>query len=137
MVARAVQVSLIVCVFKLLTVSASGQTTGCPAHSHPKSENETTVFCVCDEGYVKSSGACQPLIQNPVVPNLATDPNAALLSAAQLRLVDGRIANLQKAIALLGDSNPEWAHERNRVLEDMHEDVVELSWEGVNLVTIG
>jgi ubiquinone biosynthesis protein UbiJ len=75
--------------------------------------------------------------QNPIVPDLANDPNAARLSATQLRLVDGRIANLQKAIALLGDSNPEWARERKRVLEAMHEDAVGITWEGVNILTIG
>jgi hypothetical protein len=75
--------------------------------------------------------------QNPIVPNLANDPNAARLSAAQLRLVDGRIANLQRAIALLSDSNPEWARERERLLEAQHEDRVDFSWECVNLVSLG
>lgn len=78
---------------------------------------------------------CEPVA--PTVPNLATDPNAARLSAAQLHLVDGRIANLQKAIALLGDDNPEWARERDRVLDDMREDSQGLAWEFVNLATIG
>jgi hypothetical protein len=69
--------------------------------------------------------------------NLASDPNAARLSAAQLRLVDGRIANLQKVIALLGDSNQEWARERERVLDARREDIRGLSWEGVNLLSLG
>jgi len=83
------------------------------------------------------NAAAQAAIQNPIVPNLANDRNAARLSGAQLRLVDSRIAILQKAIALLGDSNPEWARERKRVLEDMHEDTVGLSGEGVNLLSLG
>jgi hypothetical protein len=81
--------------------------------------------------------AAHAAIQTPIVPNLANDPNAALLSAGQLRLVDSRIANLQRAIALLGDSNSEWARERRHVLEDMHEDTINASMEGVDLLTLG
>jgi hypothetical protein len=72
-----------------------------------------------------------------IVPNLANDPNAARLSAAELRLVDGRISNLRKAIALLCESNPEWALERERLLEDTHEDAVDFSLEFVNLLSLG
>jgi hypothetical protein len=71
------------------------------------------------------------------VPNFATDASAARLSGIQLQLVDRRISGLQKAIVLLGDDNPEWARERERVLEDTHEDAVGISWEGVNLMSIG
>ncbi len=52
-------------------------------------------------------------------------------------MVDNRIANLQKALALLGDDNPEWARERDRVLEDMHENAVDVSMEVVNLLSLG
>jgi hypothetical protein len=88
--------------------------------------------CDCNAGFTPISGRC---VQ--IVPNLASDPNASRLSAAELRLFDGRIATLHKAIALLGDSNPEWARERKRVLDAMHEDAVGVSWEGVNLLSIG
>ena len=70
------------------------------------------------------NAAAQGAIASLAVPNLANDPNAARLSAAQLRLVDGRITILKKSIALLNDSNPEWVREPNRVLDDMHEDRV-------------
>ena len=104
--------------------------------------------CHCNAGFENQDDVCvligppvsgvpTDLDQNPIVPNLANDPNAARLSAPQLRVVDGRIANLHKAIALLGDSNPEWARERTRVLDDMHEDAVGISWECVNLVSLG
>jgi len=83
------------------------------------------------------NAAVQAAIQNRAVPNLADDPNAARLSAAQLRLVDGRITLLQKEIALLSESNPEWAIERERLLDDRHEDFKDLSWEGVNLLSLG
>lgn len=79
----------------------------------------------------------QAALKSPVVPNLAIDPNAARLDAAQLHLVDQRIANLKKAIALLGDSNPEWARERDHVLDDMHDTRLEISWETVNLMSLG
>jgi hypothetical protein len=79
---------------------------------------------------------CAPLIQ-PTARNLATDPDAVRLSGAALRLVDNRIANLKKAIVLLGDDNAEWRRERDQVLEDMREDAEGLSWEGINLVSLG
>jgi hypothetical protein len=104
-------------------------------------ENDQVVLLSALAAHIRQSNdynaAAQALITLPIVANLANDPNAARLSAAQIKLVDGRIANLQKAIALLGGSNPEWARERQRVLDDMHEDAVALSQEGVNLMTIG
>lgn len=76
---------------------------------------------------------CQQLSPN----NISKDPDAARLSAIQLQLVNHRIAYLQKAIALLGDSNPEWARERDRLLEDRHEDVMGACSEAVNLMSLG
>ncbi len=119
-----------------ILTSASGQSAkadGCPSGTTQIGERteETTdsiiVHPICREVSVKSV----------TVPNLDTDPNGAPLSAAQLRVVDRRIVNVQKAIALLGKSNPEWAEERRRVFESMREDAVELSWEGVNLLSLG
>ncbi len=78
-----------------------------------------------------------PLCQQAAVAPIAIDPNAARLSAAQLRLVDARIAGIQKALPLLGDSNPEWKRERDHVLADMHEDEVDGSFEAVNLISLG
>jgi hypothetical protein len=79
----------------------------------------------------------QAALKNPVVPNLAIATNAARLDAAQLHLVGQRSANLKKAITLLGDSNPEWACERDHVLDDMHDTRLEISWQTVNLMSLG
>lgn len=81
---------------------------------------------------------CHILVHaNPVVRDLAQDPDAERLSAAQLRVVDRRIANLQKTISLLGDANPEWSKERDHVLDDLREDRAGLAWELVNLISLG
>ncbi len=69
--------------------------------------------------------------------NLARDPFAARLNATALKLVDARIANLEKGIRLLGSSNPEWNTEQRRVDDDIHERWIDLSKEGLNLVSLG
>jgi hypothetical protein len=96
-----------------------------------------TLSCRCLNGYTAVGGECKPSPPRAIVPNLAADPDAARRSAAQLRLVDDRIASLKKAIDQLGDSNPEWARERERALDDSNEAAVSASIEGVNLLTLG
>jgi hypothetical protein len=114
---------------------AAADDTSCPGNSHPIYEAAGVLHCRCDDGYKKVGGACQPAQSD--APRIDADPNAGRLSRAQLQIVDGRIAALQKAVALLGEDNPEWGRERDRVLEDMHENVIGLSVEGVNLMSLG
>lgn len=96
-----------------------------------------TVHCKCNAGYQARNGRCEAVAAPQAMQNLAHDPDAARLGAAQVDVIDRRIAGLQRAITLLSDDNPEWGRERNRLLEDTHEDTVGLYFETFNLVTIG
>ena len=80
---------------------------------------------------------CMAVAKYPTVPDFSQDPNAARLSAAQLRVVNGRIAGLQEAITLLDNTNPEWARERDHMIESRREDWNGLSVELVNIVSLG
>jgi hypothetical protein len=71
------------------------------------------------------------------VRNLARDP--ALSKANQLLLdqLNGRLARLQKAIDLLGSTNPEWAKEFNRLYEEHVEACHEALLNSLELGTLG
>src|SRR5262249_18058392 len=126
-------------VFVACALSQRADAQQCPSFAHldrvEQRGNVRTVHCKCNEGYAARDGSCQSA--KTVAPPAVAHPHAARLSTAQLDLVDRRIANLQRSIALLSDENPEWARERDQVLDDMDEDLTDLSFEGLNLVTLG
>lgn len=126
-------IAMLFLVAACLAVSgAHAQSRQCPPNAHRDGEDGKHWYCKCNNGFTAKDGACVA-----VVPDLAKDPYAACLGAAQLRVVDGRIAGLKKSIALLSDSNPEWNRQRDRLLEDMHESRRGLSMEATNFVTLG
>lgn len=111
---------------------------GCPPGTVKIGEQQNTL----PDGTTEIVSTCQQRAAgrpaaSHAVPNLAEDPNAARLSAAQLKTVDARIAFLRKEIELLGEANPEWAREREWVSDDMHEAAAGAAWEGVNLLSLG
>lgn len=44
---------------------------------------------------------------------------------------------MEKAIGILGSSNPEWEKEKSILASDFHSDRVALTWEAINLLTLG
>lgn len=142
----------------LVLMSAATASAACPSNSEPYAETTQghvrTIHCRCKTGYQQQGEMCVPadvtdrtraLPSTPPsppsdevnVPLLSKDPVAARLSEAQLKLVDARIVNLQKAIQLLSASNPEWEKSREALLEHWHEDLRHVGWEATNLVTLG
>jgi hypothetical protein len=112
--------------------SAMAQSQQCQyLHSHynaTKSAEAGRPVCSCDDGFAPGQGGCNPVSPKP--------PINACLANGQLKLVDARIANLKKVIAVVGD--PErFRTDRERVIEDMKEDAWGVSKEGINLVTLG
>ena len=65
--------------------------------------------------------------------------NAGLVEASRLRLeqINGRIARLEKAIIILGSSNPEWAREWKVLEEESIEQTDKVFWNGLDLLTLG
>lgn len=116
---------------------AFGANAQCPPNAHPDGEDAKHRYCKCNAGFAAKDGVCVAVAPKVTAPDLTKDPYAACLGAAQLRVVDGRIAGLTKSIALLSDSNPEWNRQRDRLLEDMHESRRGLSMEATNFVTLG
>jgi hypothetical protein len=131
-------VPLIVLLSMIPRVAAAQQ---CPPLTHldrvEQHGNVRTVHCKCNAGYQARNGRCETIVPPQTVPNLARDADVARLSAAQLDVVNRRIAGLQRAIVLLSDDNPEWGRERDRLLDETHEDAIGLSFEAFNLVTLG
>ena len=80
--------------------------------------------------------APKPAPAHPV-PDLAKDPDAARMGAAQLKIDNDRITMLKKEIALLSDDNPEWAKERDIAMDDLRDDGIGITEEGFNLMVLG
>lgn len=124
-------------IISVTALSQPAEAQGCPDGSTKVGEQQDTL----PDGTTEVTSICKPVAAKqttaPVVRNLAEDPDAERQSTAQLRVVDGQIAFLQKAIALLGSSNPEWERERKHLDEDMNESISAATWEGVNLLSLG
>jgi hypothetical protein len=71
------------------------------------------------------------------VVDLAKDPE--LVKESQLRLdqINARLRRIQKAIDILGDSNPEWAKEWNNLHKEQIEVTHGLMWNSLDLLTLG
>jgi hypothetical protein len=69
--------------------------------------------------------------------DLARDPDLAALAAAQLELVNGRLARIDQAVKILGDSNPEWHKEWAQLREEQIEATHALAWNCLDLATAG
>jgi hypothetical protein len=72
MMDRASRLVLVICFCGISIGSANAQTTGCPANSHPESENENTVFCKCNEDYKAMAGHC---VAAPISPPRTYKPS--------------------------------------------------------------
>jgi hypothetical protein len=75
--------------------------------------------------------------QSPTAMDLARDPELAALASAQLELVNGRLARIDQAIKILGDSNPEWHKEWAQLREEQIEATHKLAWNCLDLATAG
>lgn len=103
---------------------------GCRPHSHvdPRLSSPPHYVCSCDGGYEPHPDGCRPIPTG--------NPITACLASGQLKAVDARIAKLKKVIAVVGDPS-RFETDRERVLDDMREDGKDLSFEAVNLMSIG
>lgn len=104
---------LLFCVLSLPSM-AWAQSETCPNHATRIKSDDKHWYCACDAGFIWNGQSCA----NTAV-NLAPDNSAACLSAAQVRVIDRRVEGIKKALAVLSDSNPEWARERDRLLDEM------------------
>jgi hypothetical protein len=88
MMAQSIRLALCVLGFSMGGAFAQG----CPPNSHPDSENATTVFCVCNEGFAKRDGACQPVMtvgpgpqQHQTTMRAITRPECVRFAGEQLK----------------------------------------------------
>jgi hypothetical protein len=86
---------------------------------------------------VRSYVSTAPAQEDPTSADLAKDPELARITRVRLDQINSRIERLQKAIDILGDSNPEWAKEWQNLHKDQIESTHQLMWNSLDLLTIG